>query len=139
MLPAKMFLLGATALAVASAQNQPLLPQGAVTHVSDHVYAIEGWPNVGIIVGERATLVVDTGMGPRNGATVMREVEKLAKGPKLYLTTTHFHPEHASGASAFPPGAILIRPDDFVAWRSPGPVEQAEERLGQVFACLLYR
>ena len=27
-------------------------------------------PNVGIVVGERAVLVVDTGMGPRNGETV---------------------------------------------------------------------
>jgi hypothetical protein len=46
-------------------------------------------------------------------ATVLRRelaVQKLAKGPKLYLTTTHFHPEYASGDSAFPPGAILIRP-----------------------------
>src|ERR1700676_3754032 len=73
-------------------------------------FAIQGWPNVGIIVGARATLVVDTGLGPRHGATVVREVQKLAKGPKLYLTTTHFHSEHASGDSAFPPGAILIRP-----------------------------
>jgi glyoxylase-like metal-dependent hydrolase (beta-lactamase superfamily II) len=111
MLPqGKMLLLGAVATAMAMGQNQPLLPEGSVTHVSEHVYAIQGWPNVGIIVGDRATLVVDTGMGPRNGATVVREVQKLAKGPKLYLTTTHFHPEHASGDSAFPPGAILIRP-----------------------------
>ena len=96
--------------AIAVAQTQPLLPENSVTRVSEHVYAIQGWPNVGIIVGDRATLVVDTGMGPRNGATVVREVQKLAKGPKLYLTTTHFHPEHASGDSAFPPGTILIRP-----------------------------
>jgi glyoxylase-like metal-dependent hydrolase (beta-lactamase superfamily II) len=62
------------------------------------------------VVGSRATLVVDTGMGPRNGATVMRQVEKLAKSPNLYLTTTHFHPEHASGEPAFPPRTVLIRP-----------------------------
>jgi len=96
--------------ASAFAQTQPLLPENSVTRVSDHVYAIVGWPNVGIIVGDRATLVVDTGLGPRNGATVVREARKLAKGSKLYLTTTHFHPEHASGDAAFPPGAILIRP-----------------------------
>lgn len=102
-----LFAVGST---TALAQTQPLLPENSVTRVSEHVYAIQGWPNVGIIVGDRATLVVDTGMGPRNGATVVRETQKLAKGPKLYLTTTHFHPEHASGDSAFPPGTILIRP-----------------------------
>jgi glyoxylase-like metal-dependent hydrolase (beta-lactamase superfamily II) len=106
----KALLIGAAFAAIAAAQNQPLLPENSVAHASDHVYAIQGWPNVGIIVGDRATLVVDTGMGPRNGATVVREVQKLAKNPKLYLTTTHFHPEHASGDSAFPSGTVLIRP-----------------------------
>jgi glyoxylase-like metal-dependent hydrolase (beta-lactamase superfamily II) len=106
----KVLLLGAAVSATAIGQNQPLLPENSVTRVSDHVYAIQGWPNIGIIVGDRATLVVDTGMGPRNGATVVREVQKLAKSPTLYLTTTHFHPEHASGDSAFPAGTFLIRP-----------------------------
>jgi glyoxylase-like metal-dependent hydrolase (beta-lactamase superfamily II) len=110
MTPIRTLWLGAAIVVMAAGQTNPMLPENKVTRVSEHVYAIEGWPNVGIIVGDRATLVVDTGMGPRNGATVAREVQNLAKGPKLYLTTTHFHPEHASGASAFPPGTILIRP-----------------------------
>jgi glyoxylase-like metal-dependent hydrolase (beta-lactamase superfamily II) len=112
MLPRIILLLTAAVwtCAPAAAQTQPLLPEDSVTRVSDHVYAIVGWPNVGIIVGGRATLVVDTGLGPRNGATVARQAQKLAKGPMLYLTTTHFHPEHASGDAGFPPSAILIRP-----------------------------
>jgi glyoxylase-like metal-dependent hydrolase (beta-lactamase superfamily II) len=92
-----------------AAQTNPVLPE-AVTKVSDHVYAIVGWPNIGIVVGSRGTLLVDTGLGPRNGATIVRQVEKLAKGPNLYLTTTHFHAEHSSGAQAFPPRTVLIRP-----------------------------
>jgi glyoxylase-like metal-dependent hydrolase (beta-lactamase superfamily II) len=98
---------------IGMAQNAPApqgVPENSVTRVSEHVYAIIGFPNIGIIVGERATLVVDTGMGPSNGAIVVREVEKLAKSPNLYLTTTHFHPEHASGEQAFPPRTVLIRP-----------------------------
>jgi glyoxylase-like metal-dependent hydrolase (beta-lactamase superfamily II) len=95
------------------AQN-PAAPQGvpenAVQRVSEHVYAIIGFPNIGIVVGSRATLVVDTGMGVRNGAVVVREAGKLAKNPNLYLTTTHFHPEHAAGEQAFPPRTVLIRP-----------------------------
>lgn len=102
--------LGVAAATMVWAQTQPLLPENKATRVSDHVYAIEGWPNVGIVVGERATLVVDTGLGPRNGATVLREAQKLSRGSKLYLTTTHFHPEHAGGAQAFPADTILIRP-----------------------------
>jgi glyoxylase-like metal-dependent hydrolase (beta-lactamase superfamily II) len=92
------------------AQTNPLLPENSVTKVSNHVYAIIGWPNVAIVVGDKGTLVVDTGMGQRNGAVVMREVEKLAKSPNLFLTTTHFHPEHSSGEPAFPDRTVLIRP-----------------------------
>jgi glyoxylase-like metal-dependent hydrolase (beta-lactamase superfamily II) len=96
--------------AVARAQlKQPLLSEDNLKKVSDHVYVIEGFPNVAIVVGSRATLVVDTGLGEKNGATVMRAEQKVAKGPVLYLTTTHYHSEHTSGESAFPTGTIIIR------------------------------
>src|SRR5262249_10480151 len=71
---------------------------------------IMGWPNIAIVVGSRGVLVVDTGLGPRNGATIARAVAKLAPGnQKLFLTTTHFHPEHAGGEAGFPANTILIR------------------------------
>lgn len=96
--------------AIASAQlKQPLLSDDNLKRVSDHVYVIEGFPNVAIVVGSRATLVVDTGLGERNGATVMRAEQKLAKGPILYLTTTHYHSEHTTGEQAFPASTIIIR------------------------------
>lgn len=77
--------------------------------VSDHVYMLKGFPNVGIVVGEKATLVVDTGLGPRNAEIVLRAVKKIAKGSTLYLTTTHFHPEHVGGANGFPESTIVVR------------------------------
>jgi glyoxylase-like metal-dependent hydrolase (beta-lactamase superfamily II) len=94
--------------AVAQGQQNPILGE-TTTRVSDHVWAIMGFPNIGIVVGSRATLVVDTGLGPRNGATVARVAAGLSQAPKLFLTTTHFHPEHAGGETGFPPGTILIR------------------------------
>jgi glyoxylase-like metal-dependent hydrolase (beta-lactamase superfamily II) len=99
-------LLAAT---VAAAQSQsPVLGEQAVK-VSEHVWTIMGYPNIGIVIGTRAALVIDTGLGPRNGATVARVVSRLAPHAKLYLTTTHFHPEHASGDAGFPPATTLIR------------------------------
>ena len=95
---------------LALAQQSMMLPENSVTRVSDHVYAIVGFPNIGIVVGDRATLVVDTGLGPKNGAIVVKQAEMLAKAPNLYLTTTHFHPEHAMGEQAFPPRTVIIRP-----------------------------
>jgi len=99
-------LLAAT---VAAAQSQsPVLGEQTV-RVSDHVWTIIGYPNIGIVVGTRGALVVDTGLGPRNGATVARVASRLAPHAKLYLTTTHFHPEHASGDAGFPATTTLIR------------------------------
>lgn len=102
----------ASIAALAAAQGPPslMLPENQVTHVSDHVSVIIGFPNIGIVVGDRATLVVDTGLGPRNGAIALHEAQKLSRGPVLYLTTTHYHAEHAAGEGAFPPNTILVRP-----------------------------
>src|SRR3984893_14150887 len=98
--------------AIAKAQMaQPLVSEDTLTRVSEHVYALVGFPNIGIVVGNRGTLVIDTGLGARNGATVARVAQKLAKSPILYLTTTHYHPEHATGLQAFPANTILIRPN----------------------------
>jgi len=89
----------------------PVLAENTVKRVSDHVYVIMGYPNVEFVVGNRATLVVDTGLGARNGAIVLREAQKLTKpNMTLLLTTTHFHPEHAAGAQVFPSSILLIRP-----------------------------
>jgi glyoxylase-like metal-dependent hydrolase (beta-lactamase superfamily II) len=105
----RLLLLSVLASAILCAQSNPVLGEETVK-VSDHVWAIMGWPNIGIVVGTDAVLVVDTGLGPRNGATIARVVRKLApNNQKLFLTTTHFHPEHAAGAAGFPAGTILIR------------------------------
>jgi len=85
------------------------LLSGKTVKVSDHVWAIIGFPNIGIVVGENATLVVDTGLGQRNGATVAKAARELAPRNRLFLTTTHFHPEHAGGVLGFPGETLLIR------------------------------
>ena len=84
--------------------HDPMLGE-ETTKISDHVWAIMGFPNIGIVVGSHATLVVDTGMGPKNGATIARVAAKLApNNTRLFLTTTHFHPEHAGGEPGFSRG-----------------------------------
>jgi glyoxylase-like metal-dependent hydrolase (beta-lactamase superfamily II) len=58
-------------------------------------------PNIGIIGGTQAVLVVETGIGTANAEEVLAFASEVAKGRRLYLTTTHFHPEHAYGAQVF--------------------------------------
>lgn len=95
----------------------PLIKEGVTEKVSEHVYAIPDGsvplvPNVGIIVGSTGTLVVDTGLGARNGEAIMREVAKVRKGGDLYLAVTHFHPEHDLGAGGFPANTKMLRSRD---------------------------
>jgi len=87
----------------------PLLTETSAK-ISGHIYETTGFPNVVYVIGDNATLVVDTGLGPANGAVVARVAKRLSKGPKLFLTTTHYHPEHAAGLGGFPPDTTLIRP-----------------------------
>ena len=97
-----------------------LVREGVTEKLTDHVWAIPDGsaslvPNVGIIVGRKSVLVVDTGMGTRNAETVLREVAKVGKGKPIYIVTTHVHPEHDMGAHAFPKDSKLIRSKDQVA------------------------
>jgi glyoxylase-like metal-dependent hydrolase (beta-lactamase superfamily II) len=98
----------------AQVTSGPLVREGVTEKISEHVYVIPdnnvgAVPNVGFIVGTRATLIVDTGMGKQNGETVLREAQKLNSKNALYLVTTHIHPEHDLGAHAFPTTTKLIR------------------------------
>jgi glyoxylase-like metal-dependent hydrolase (beta-lactamase superfamily II) len=83
-------------------------------------------PNIGIVGGQHSVLVIETGMGPRNAETVLNFAIDYAKGRKLYLTTTHFHPEHAFGAQVFAGEATFLlnqaQADD-LAGRGPGYLE----------------
>jgi glyoxylase-like metal-dependent hydrolase (beta-lactamase superfamily II) len=109
-----LFLAGVAVLLQQATPATPLVRENATVKVSEHVYAIPdgnvgGVPNVGIIVGGKATLVVDTGLGPRNGQAVLREVGKVSSNPDLFIVATHFHSEHTLGESAFPASAKVIR------------------------------
>ena len=94
-----------------------LVREGVTEQLTDRVWVIPDGsaslvPNVGIVVGEQAVLVIDTGMGTRNGETVLREVAKVGKDKKgrlkpIYIVTTHVHPEHDMGAHVFPKSKLI--------------------------------
>jgi glyoxylase-like metal-dependent hydrolase (beta-lactamase superfamily II) len=106
---------GAIAQQPPAASPPPMVKENATVKVSAHVYAIPDGsvpmvPNVVIIVGSRATMIVDTGLGPRNGQAILREVAKVSKNTEMYVATTHYHPEHSLGGAAFPASAKFVRP-----------------------------
>lgn len=65
-------------------------------------------PNVGIVIGTDATLIVDCGLGIENGQRVREFAREIAGSKPLLLTTTHFHPEHAFGMQAFKGHATIL-------------------------------
>jgi len=93
-------------------------------------------PNIGVIGGREAVLVVETGIGTANASQVLAFATEVAKGRRLYLTTTHFHPEHAFGAQVFAGEATYLvnrgQADD-LATKGPGYLEMFRG-LGEVVA-----
>jgi len=94
--------------------SQKIIDLANITEVSPGVHVIEDRqhlflvPNITIIVGQTAALVVDTGLGAASAEQVLKAARKLAGNKKLYLTITHFHPEHGFGAQVFKGQATII-------------------------------
>ncbi|MGK3937234.1 FAD-dependent monooxygenase [Streptomyces sp. RP5T] len=61
---------------------------------------------------------------------------RLGAGPHAELTPEG-DTDWAAAHGTTPEGAVLVRPDGFVAWRSPGPVPDAQAALRQVLTTLL--
>jgi glyoxylase-like metal-dependent hydrolase (beta-lactamase superfamily II) len=91
----------------------PLVRENATRTLAPHTYVIPDFntplvPNVGIVVGTRATLIIDPGLGRRNGEIVLREAEKIRRNAELYVAATHFHVEHTTGIQGLPPTATYV-------------------------------
>jgi glyoxylase-like metal-dependent hydrolase (beta-lactamase superfamily II) len=91
----------------------PLVREGTTVKVAAHTYVIPDHnvglvPNVGIIAGSGGTLVIDPGLGRRNGETVLKEAAQVSRGGALFIASTHFHPEHTTGYVAFPASAKYV-------------------------------
>jgi glyoxylase-like metal-dependent hydrolase (beta-lactamase superfamily II) len=106
-------LLPAAAAAQTGQVPDPIVKAHATVKVAEHTYVIPDGnvplvPNVGIVVGSRATLVIDPGLGRRNGETVLREAKAAGGDQQLFIASTHFHAEHTTGYLAFPATATYV-------------------------------
>ncbi|HWV58756.1 MAG TPA: MBL fold metallo-hydrolase [Longimicrobiales bacterium] len=111
---AAMLLLSSPTLAQQANSADPLIRAEGIVQVGPHTWVIPDndvalVPNVGIVVGEQATLVIDPGLGARNGEVVAREAARLsADGARIYVVATHYHPEHTTGFLGFPDDVQFI-------------------------------
>jgi glyoxylase-like metal-dependent hydrolase (beta-lactamase superfamily II) len=91
----------------------PEVDETGITEIADGIWVVPDRriplvPNVGVVVGEDAVLVIDTAMGPVNGARILAAAKEKAQGRPLLLTLTHFHPEHGFGAQVFRGEATIV-------------------------------
>ncbi len=108
--------VGAVAPRISFADDAPPPPTVDTTNlkeIADGVWVVRDhriWlvPNIGIVLGKDAALIIDTGLGPANGERVLKLAHEIAGNRRLMLTITHFHPEHGYGAQILRPEATII-------------------------------
>jgi cyclase len=64
--------------------------------------------NNGLVVGERAALVVDAGIVPDISAQIQRPVAQLTDRPLRYLVNTTHHGDHTFGNASFPAEVTVV-------------------------------
>lgn len=65
-------------------------------------------PNIGIIIGSKATLIIDTGFGSVNAQAVLQKARRLSDDRPIFLTHTHCHPEHGFGANVIADEVTIV-------------------------------
>src|SRR5579883_3235438 len=130
-------------------------PHNSPMRLTDRCYAVTGlaysppwYVNAGFIVGDRITLVVDTGGNAAAGATVHGYASAVRPGNQLRVLNTEKHFDHIGGNTVFRSHGIdiwghaaLVRtPDEFRAEIAefndaiPNPVRRAEGEAEAFFA-----
>lgn len=83
--------------------------------VADHTWRAVAEPtgvSVGLVVGESAALLVDTGSSPAQGLTIRRAAQSVAGAvPLAHVVVTHAHYDHLFGLGSF---------DDLTTWGHRG-------------------
>lgn len=132
---------------------------GPWNELAEGVFVLVAQPanvNIGLVVGERACLLVDTGSTPEQGRLIRARVAEVTDRPLTHVVVTHAHWDHLYGLAAFDDVETLghesiaaslaqapdatsrqcadlgISPDDLVAPNRPFGVMRAIDLGGRV-------
>src|ERR1700693_2135764 len=67
--------------------------------------------NNGVIIGERAVMVVDTGTSPAAARAFLEDLKLVTDKPVRYVVNTHFHYDHTDGNQVYAGRADIIAHD----------------------------
>jgi len=90
---------------IADVEDKP----ASFRQVGDGCYAFtaEGDPNSGVIIGDRAVMVVDAQATPASAEKVLEQIRSVTDKPVKYLVLTHYHAVRSLGASAFEDANVI--------------------------------
>ena len=99
------------------------------TRLSEHAYAYtaEGDPNTGIVIGDKAVMVIDTQATPAMAADVIRRIREVTDKPIKYVVLSHYHAVRVLGASAYAPEHIIASEDTLALIKERGEQDKASE------------
>ncbi len=84
----------------------------------------------GIVVGSRASLVVDTMLNQRLANMVLQQVRTLTKGAPTYAVNTSYHGDHSFGNHFFPKSTVVIQHEATKAYVDANFAEDVKFMLG---------
>jgi len=96
----------------------PIIASSAIKEIAEGVWVIPDSdhtllvPNIGIIVGPKATLIIDTGFGTDNARAALEQARRFGNGRSIFLTHTHCHPEHGFGANVIAQDVTIVYNDE---------------------------
>ena len=93
--------------------------------------------NSGVVVGARSVAVIDTGGSPEFGRRLRASIEALTDLPITHVISTHAHPDHIFGSSAFDDGAVTFaghrKLERALAVRGPFYLDAFQRLVGTAF------
>ena len=83
------------------------------TPVRDNIYMLQGsGGNIGVVIGDDGTMIVDDQFAPLNDK-IVTAIDELGGQPVSFVVNTHFHYDHTDGNESFGrAGAYIVAQDN---------------------------
>lgn len=92
-----------------------------------YAYTAQGDPNTGVIVGDRATMIIDTQATPNMAQSVLAKIATVSPRPVTHVLLSHYHAVRVLGASAYGAHTVIASRDTRELMVERGEHDKASE------------